>query len=88
MQQRGAESGLFDHLVGAREHRCRHVEAERFGGLHVDHQLVLGRRLHGQVGWLLALEDAIDVNGRATVMVVLIRPVGDQAAGGDELADG
>ena len=32
-------------------------------------QLVLGRRLHRQVGRLLALEDAIDVAGRAPVLV-------------------
>jgi hypothetical protein len=56
---------LFDHLVGASEQRVRHVEAERFGRLEVDHQLVLGRRLHRKVGRLLALENAIDVAGRA-----------------------
>jgi hypothetical protein len=39
------------------------LEAERPGGLEVDHQLVLGRHLHGQVSGLLALEDAIDVTG-------------------------
>ena len=55
-----------------------------FRGLEIDHQLVLGRRLHRQVGWLLALEDAIDVAGRAPVLVDNIRPVGDQAAAGDE----
>ena len=64
----------------------RHVEAERLGGLEVDHQLVLGRRLHRQVGRLLALEDAIDVAGRAPVLVDQIRPIGDQAAAGDEEA--
>jgi hypothetical protein len=40
--------------------------------------------LHRQVGGLLALEDAVDVAGRAPVLVDVIRPVGDQAAGGDE----
>ena len=64
----------------------RHGEAERLGGLEVDHQLVLGRRLHRQVGRLLALEDAIDVAGRAPVLVDQIGPIGDQAAGGDEEA--
>ena len=64
----------------------RHFEAERFGGLEVDHQLVFGRRLHRQVGRLLALEDAIDVAGREAVLVDDIRPIGDQAAVGDELA--
>ena len=45
------------------------VEAERLGGLEVDDQLVLGRRLHRQVGRLLALEDAVDVAGRLPVLV-------------------
>ena len=62
------------------------VEAERLGGLEIDHQFVLGRRLHRQVGGLLALEDAVDVAGRAPVLVDVIGPVGNQAAGGDEVA--
>ena len=77
---------LLDHLVGAHQHGRRHVEAERLCGLQVEHGLVPGRRLHRQVGRLLALEDAIDVAGCLLVLVDTIRPVGDQAAGGDEEA--
>jgi hypothetical protein len=52
---------LFDHLVGAGEHRGRQIEAERLGGLEVDHQLVFGWRLYRQVGRLVALENTVDV---------------------------
>jgi hypothetical protein len=34
-------------------------------------------RLHRQVGWLLALQDAIDITSRAPVLVDEIRPIGD-----------
>src|SRR5262249_40381963 len=67
---------------GAREQRWWHFEAEYLGGLEVDYQLVLGRCLHRQVGRLLALEDAIDVASCLPVLIDLIRPGGDQAAGG------
>jgi hypothetical protein len=40
-------TGLFDHLVGAREQCSWQFEAKRLCGLEVDHQFVLGRRLHG-----------------------------------------
>ena len=44
---------------------CGNVEAQCFRRLEIDHQFVLGRRLHWQVGGLLALEDAIDIRSRA-----------------------
>ena len=82
--QQRACSALLDHLVGAREQRRRHVEAQRLGSLEVDHKLVFGRRLHRQVGRLLALEDAIDITGCAAVRVDRIGPIGNQPTGGED----
>src|SRR4029453_3209024 len=79
---------LFDHLVSSSEHRVRHGETERFGRLEIDRQIVLGWRLHRQVGRLVALENTIDVNRSAPVLVDRIRPIRDQAAGTDEVALG
>ena len=59
-----AKSGhgiLFDHVVGLRKQRWWDRYAERLSRLEINHQLVLGWRLHGKVAELLALEDAIDV---------------------------
>jgi hypothetical protein len=71
-------------LVGAGEQHRGHLNAQGFGGLDIDNQLVLGRRLHRQVAGLLSLEDAIDVAGRLPVLVDIISPIGDQATGNDE----
>ncbi len=78
------KSDLLDHLVGAREQRWRNFEAKRLGRFQVDHEFIFGRCLHCKVGRLLTLENAIGVTGSAPVLVDEIRPIGDQAAGGDE----
>src|SRR5262249_59108055 len=83
---RGPSTPSFDHLVGTREQAIRHREAERLRHLEIYDQLVLGRRLHRQVGWLLALEDAIDVASCSAAKVEVIRTIGDQAACGQEQA--
>src|SRR5215831_13355674 len=77
---RGPSTPSFDHLVGTGEQRRRYLDAERPRGLEVDHQLVFGWRLHRKIGRLFALEDAINVVGRAPEWVGCIRPIADQAA--------
>src|SRR6516164_977040 len=71
---------LFDHLVGATEQQRWHVEVQRFGGLEIDDQFKLCRRLDREVGRLLALEDAVDVLWHLAKLFDIIRTVGHQAA--------
>ena len=83
----GSRAPLFDHFIGACEQQRRHDETERLRRLEIDRQFILGRRLHWQVGRLLAFEDAVDVAGRSPKYIERIRPVGDEAATGDEEAE-
>ena len=60
---------LFDHLVGAREQRRGHFEAERLGSLEIDDQLDF-RGLHDrQVGGLFTLENATRVKSDLSVIL-------------------
>ena len=62
-------------MVGSGKQTQRDRETERLGGLKIDHQFVLGRRLHRKIGGLLALENAIDVaGGSGRCSKVLCRP--------------
>ena len=78
---------LFDNFVGSREQCSRHFEAERFGGLDVEHGFVFRRSLHREVGWFLAFQDAVDEGGGKPIQRGLINPEGDQSAFGDETAE-
>ena len=62
MQQGGV---LFDHFVGDRKHVGRYVE----GGLEVDDELLLGRKLDRQVARLGAAQDAIHVGWHAPIHI-------------------
>src|SRR5260221_13363713 len=73
----------FDHLVGAGDEGRRKIEAEGFCRLHVNHQIILCRSLDLKIGRLLALENAIDITGRAPKLVDAIGPVENQPAAVD-----
>lgn len=77
---------LLDHLVGKCQHLVWNCQSECLGGLEVEHELEFGGLHDRKIGWLLALEDAIDAPGRTPVLVVGIRPIGDQTAVGDDVA--
>src|SRR5262249_16717272 len=66
---------LLNHLVGDLLEMQRHLESQCLGGVKVDCEVILRRCLHRHVGWLLALESAVDVAGRAAVHVDPIRPI-------------
>src|SRR5262245_61221256 len=70
----------FDHLVGKGEQRRRHFEVERLVGMERDSWLVSGGCLHWQIGRLLALEDAVDIAGRASILIYTIDTIRYQTA--------
>src|SRR5262245_22806826 len=59
----------FDHFVGDQKHVGRYVEAYRLGGLEVDDELILGRKLDRQVARLGAAQDAIHVGWHAPIHI-------------------
>jgi hypothetical protein len=48
---------LFDHFVGATQHRKRHCQAECLGGLEIDDQFDLGRLLNRQISGFRAVKN-------------------------------
>src|SRR5271156_5580369 len=52
----------LDHLVGGRQQRFGDGKAERLGGLEVDDQINFGNLLHGEVGRLIAFENASGID--------------------------
>ena len=77
----------FDHLVGGGEQLRRHVQAERLGGLEIDHQLDLGRLLHREISRLSAPQNAVNVEGREVELAVYVRSIREETARLDILAE-
>src|SRR2546426_5935208 len=78
--QRRTSTPLFDHLVRPEQDRLRDREAERLGGLEVDHELELCRLLDRQVAGLGAFEDFVNVGGRTAVQRGNVRAIGHEPA--------
>jgi hypothetical protein len=68
-------------LAMSREQRRRDFDADRFGGVQIDHQLVLGRLLDGQFCGINPLENLIYVGGGAAIEIKDIRGITHQSAG-------
>ena len=79
---------LFDHLIGAFEQWPRHRHTQCLRGLEIDHQLILGRRLHREIAGFFAFQNTVDVTGYVPNLVVEISPVRHQSAGGGKKAKG
>src|SRR5437763_1972977 len=69
----------LDHLVGPLQHRLRHRETERPGGLEIDHKLERRRLLDRQIGWLGPLEDLSGINADLAIGSRAARSIADQA---------
>jgi len=52
----------FDHLVGCLQEGFRDCEAERFGGLEIDYELILRRLLEREIGSLFTAQNAVDID--------------------------
>src|SRR5262245_29042578 len=78
----------LDHFVRALLESPRHVEAERLGGLEIDHQLVFRRLNYWQVSGPFALEDAASIIAHLSIAVTNVIAVAHQAAGIDKLPPG
>src|SRR5262245_22652164 len=74
----------FDHLVGAQEDRCGHVDAHGPGRLEIDDRRELRRALDWKVRWLRPLENLIDEDRSAPIHLWKAYPIGHQAARGHE----
>ena len=78
----------LDYVVGLSKERWRNGEAERPGGLDVDHKFEPCRLLHGKLGGAGALEDLIGEGRHSEIQIGVIYPVGHEPANLDKITRG
>src|SRR5438552_2676637 len=81
-RRRAAASVSLDHLVGAAEQRERNIEPELLCALEVEEQLHLCGKLYRQIGRLLTLQDARDIEPRPIIGIGDAAAITHDAAGG------
>src|SRR5262249_54419648 len=81
-----SRAGSFDHPVGAGGDSERHLDAEGSGSPEGDHELELARLHDRQGGWLLALENASDIDAGETIRGHKVGTIAGEAARFRELA--
>ena len=75
---------LFDHLVSAGEQRRGYGETERLCCFQIYDEFVFAWGLHRQISGFLAPQYAINVGCGASILIIKIRPIGDQSAGSNK----
>src|SRR5262249_11519410 len=70
----------LEDLRGLLQHRRRYRQSERLGRLQVDDEVELCGDLNGEVAWLRALQDLVDIASGLAVDLAKIDRIAHQAA--------
>src|SRR6202035_4921842 len=82
---KGRLSDLLDHLVGTQQCRCRHIDAERLGGLEIDDRREFRRPLDRKIGRISALENPVHKERRVAIGCDDTHAVAYRAAGQSDI---
>src|SRR5262245_25698769 len=77
---RGPSTPSFNHPVGGHLHDRRHRQAERLGGLEIDHEFESCSLIDRQLSGLLALENPSYVASSSAIAISHIRSIAYQTA--------
>ena len=76
------KTALVNHLVCQSHDGRRKAQAKRLGNGKVERQFIFCGSLHGQVAWLLAAKDAIEIGSGLSYDGIEHVGVGDQCTAG------